>query len=345
MDIQLLIPTYKPTNKLLELIQRIQQTPTLDRLQIIIVDDGSGKEYQEIFNQIKKINNCHLEQHAINLGKGRALKTGFNYILQQYLNTQGVVTADADGQHLIDDIHKVINKLHSNPKNLILGVREFTGTVPMRSKIGNLFSIVAFRLISGLKIKDTQTGLRGIPKHFIPQCIITPGEKYEYETNMLLATARNSIAISQTVIQTVYIANNHSSHFNPVLDSLRIYFALLRFAISSITASLIDMLVFSLCIIGSVNLGYSIIIARIISGNINLLINKNFVFHSNTNIAITCIKYWCLVLVLGMLAYTAIDALVSHNILSVFVAKILVESLLFLCSFTIQRDFIFHSKN
>ena len=113
---------------------------------------------------------------------------------------------------------------------------------------------------------------------------------------------------------------------------------------SSITASLIDMLVFSLCIIGGANLGYSIIIARIISGNFNLLINKKFVFHSSHNITVTFVKYWCLVVLLGMLAYSAIDALVTHNILSVFIAKILVESLLFLGSFTIQRDFIFNKK-
>ena len=135
MNVQILIPTYKPNHKLIEIIDNIQQTPALRQIPIIIVDDGSGRTYKDIFNQINNTPNCYLQQHALNLGKGRALKTGFNYILNQYPNSQGVVTADADGQHLLTDIHNVINKLHSNPNNLILGSREFTGKYQQGAKL------------------------------------------------------------------------------------------------------------------------------------------------------------------------------------------------------------------
>ena len=94
----------------------------------------------------------------MNQGKGQALKTAFTYIQEQ--NIYGtVVTADADGQHKVWDIFRTANKASENPNKLILGVRAFSGKVPLRSRFGNSLTKALFKLQTGVGVTDTQTGL------------------------------------------------------------------------------------------------------------------------------------------------------------------------------------------
>ncbi|MCX6335300.1 MAG: bifunctional glycosyltransferase family 2/GtrA family protein [Bacteroidia bacterium] len=341
MIIPILIPAYKPDYQLLSLIDRLTEAGVTD---IIIVDDGSGTEYEEIFNQIRNNNHCKVCTHAFNLGKGRAIKTGLNFILANYPELKGVVTADADGQHLPADIIKVRNKLMESGQNLILGCRSFDRNIPLRSKLGNEITKIVFHLATGVKVSDTQTGLRGIPFKYIPECLKLDGERYEYEINVLASCGKNRISIEEVPVETVYIEQNRSSHFNPVLDSIKIYFVLFRFVLSSLSTALVDFIVFIICTKSGLSTLMSIIMSRLVSGNYNFIINKKIVFKSESNVIFSFIKYWLLVVLLGSLSYLGIQTLVKYLQINLILSKAIVETLLFFISFAVQRNLIFLSK-
>jgi glycosyltransferase involved in cell wall biosynthesis len=338
--VPILIPAYKPDKQLTELVSNL-----IDRGVecIIIVNDGSGPGYQELFDQLKQYPVCKICNHAVNLGKGRAIKTGLNFALTHFNDLEGIVTADADGQHLPEDILKVQRELISHPVNMVIGSRVFDNSIPFRSRFGNETTIRVFHLLTGVRVSDTQSGLRGIPARYIPECLRLDGERYDYEINMLISCNRNEVAIREIPIRTVYIDQNRSSHFNPVLDSLKIYFVLFRFLLSSITTSLIDFIVF----IVSSKLGLSILLstitARIVAGNYNYMVNKRIVFKSQADVIFSFIKYWSLVLLLGSISYIGILGLVNYLHFNLLLSKALVETLLFFASFTIQRSLVFNS--
>ena len=220
----IIIPAYKPSIKLKKLIQNLQQEWVS---KIICIDDGSGKEFAEIFYEIERIGNVCVLKHAINMGKGRALKTAFNYIMNELPDNDMVITVDADGQHTLEAIDKVYHAFCGN-NHMILGKREFTNInskkkIPFRSRFGNNLTRWVFNFLCNVNVSDTQTGLRAIPMTILPYLMEVPGERYEYETNCLLWCKDNSIELNEVEIETIYENNNESSHFNPLGDSLKIY--------------------------------------------------------------------------------------------------------------------------
>ncbi len=340
MTIPILIPAYRPNKQLVDLTDKLIESGIQN---IIIVNDGSGPESEDIFAQVRKNISCQVVTHAVNMGKGRAIKTGLNFALLNYPWLNGVVTADADGQHSAEDIIKVQKKLSEFPDNLTIGCRNFKDNVPFRSKIGNEITKRIFYLLTGLKVSDTQTGLRGIPSGYMPQCLKLEGEKYEYEINMLVSCGKNNLSITEVPIETIYIDQNSSSHFNPVIDSIRIYFVLFRFLLSSLTTSAIDFFIFILCTRFGLSLLVSTIIARIIAGNYNFAVNKKIVFKSQSRAIWAFVKYWLLVIVLGSLSYLGITASVNFLHFNLLLSKALIEMLLFFVSFAVQRSFVFYS--
>jgi putative flippase GtrA len=341
MVIPIIIPAFKPDFRLIEVTNGLTEKGITN---IIIIDDGSGPESSGIFNTLKSNKDCQVCTHAINLGKGRAIKTGLNFALANFPQMVGVVTADADGQHLAGDILKVQNKLKECPRELILGCRSFDTNIPFRSKLGNETTKLVFHMLTGIKVSDTQTGLRGIPSDYIPECLKMEGEKYEYEINMLVSCGKNKIRIKEVPIETVYIDQNRSSHFNPVLDSLKIYFVLFRFLLSSLSTSLIDFLIFIICSGSGLNILMSTIASRFIAGNYNFVINKKMVFRNESNFKLSFIKYWLLVILLGSISYLGILTLVDYANLNLLLSKAILETLLFFASFAIQRNLIFNSR-
>jgi putative flippase GtrA len=337
MNLPVLIPAYNPNETLIDIVHEIIAQGVHH---IIIINDGSKLETEHIFSQLEAINECHVLHHAVNLGKGRALKTGLNYCYLRFKDAPGIITADADGQHLVEDIIKVGKKFMENPKSLVIGTRTFEKGIPLRSFIGNIVTRYIFRFSTGLKISDTQSGLRCIPRTVVPDFIGIEGERYEYEMNMLICTKKISLNIVETGINTVYVDNNKSSHFNPLIDSMKIYFLLIRFSFSSIFASLIDFIIFAITYSVSADILISFIVARVISGTINFIVNRRLVFQSAENITGAVIKYCLLFLAIGSMAYLSIRTLAEFGI-NVLLAKILAETVLFLASFSIQRDYIF----
>jgi glycosyltransferase involved in cell wall biosynthesis len=219
-----IIPAYRPDERLLELLAGLSEKSVPA---IVLVDDGSGPAYREIFALAAAFPKVRLVRHAVNLGKGAALKSGFNFALCAFPNLQGVITADADGQHHPDDIERVAAHLAQHPDRLVLGTRTFSGDVPLRSQIGNVVTRLVMRALVGQNLSDTQTGLRGIPVTLLPHLLRTEANGYDFELDMLIAVRQHSFQVDETPIRTIYEPGNRTSHFNPLIDSMKIYFVLL----------------------------------------------------------------------------------------------------------------------
>lgn len=342
MNIPVLIPAYNPDEKMLSVAEGLMNHGVKT---IIIVNDGSDARCLHIFEKLGKMEGCHILHHAVNLGKGRALKTGFNYFYLNFPDAPGIVTADADGQHLSEDVIKIAGISLKKPDNLVIGVRKFAKETPLRSLLGNTITRYVFWWLVGRKLSDTQSGLRCIPMNMVPDLIRMEGEGYEYEMNMLISSKTNHRNIIEAEISTVYLDNNRSSHFNPLIDSMKIYFLLLRFGFSSLLASLIDFVIFMISYNITNSVYASIFIGRFTIGPVvNYSINKNFVFHSKNRVADSLIKYYIFASIMAIIASILIETVRSKFMINIMLSKILVETFLFLVSFTIQRDYIFNSK-
>ncbi len=223
----ILIPAYHPDEKLLHLLESLHAA---DLRKILVVNDGSGLDCDGIFSEIRRRwSSVTVLAHETNRGKGGALKTAFRYLLEHAdSSSQGAVTADADGQHTVPDIRCVMDEMERAPEALVLGVRMFEGRVPLRSAFGNRLTRFLLRLLYGVRIPDTQTGLRGIPRAMMERCLEIPSNRYEFELDMLLAAVSGGIEIRSVPIRTIYIDNNASSRFHPLRDSARIYSVLFR---------------------------------------------------------------------------------------------------------------------
>lgn len=191
---------------------------------IVIVDDGSDKEHQKHFERAAAFPACTVLHHGKNQGKGRALKTAFTAVMARFPETEGVITIDGDGQHLTKDIIACGNRMLAERDRVVLGCRNFDHPdVPARSVAGNKTTSRMFRLVYKIHLSDTQTGLRAIPQQYLEQFARIAGERFEYETNMLLQMKKTGIAFSEQEIETVYEDENAGSHYDTVKDSWRIF--------------------------------------------------------------------------------------------------------------------------
>lgn len=333
-----LIPAYKPDNKMIGLIERLNATGFTN---ILVINDGSGPEFDDIFTQALQLG-CTVLHHGINMGKGRAMKTGFNHGLVAGLFADGVITADADGQHTPEDIRKLADAMAANPEAMVLGVRNFTGKVPLKSRLGNEITRFFFCLIHGGDVRDTQTGLRGLQLAHIPLILALPGERYEYEMNMLLAVRPNDIPLIQIPIDTIYIEGNRSSHFKAFQDSIRIYRLLVKFIASSLVSTFVDYLLFAAMTLSFPDqvLG-SVVVSRVASSFINYTINKNVVFKRKCNPRKAIVRYYILAAFIMMASYGLIKLLSGVLGLNIYLAKVIGDVLLYIISFYVQRELVY----
>jgi len=224
----ILIPAYKPGEAFLALLNALDEKKFFHR--IVVVDDGSGKNYGPIFEQTGKFNSVFLLRHDINHGKGAAMKTGFAYIEQKYPDVLGVITVDCDGQHTPEDTANLADAIKNSPQSLVIGTRSFSGRVPLRSLAGNRFTSFLMRVLFGVWIHDTQSGLRAIPHSLISGILSLPGERYEFELEMLLHALHTKRHIHEVPISTIYERGNPTSHFRPFADSVKIYKRIFHYA-------------------------------------------------------------------------------------------------------------------
>lgn len=212
MNNLIIIPSLNPDKKLINVIKELKENNLNN---IIVIDDGS--------KDLKVLNKLDVPviHHEVNKGKGAAIKTALKEYSNYYKKIDGFITVDDDGQHGTKDIVNISNKLNDN---VIFGVRNFKGKdVPFRSKFGNKFSSIYFYITKGIKLNDTQTGLRAFPVKYKDLLLSVDGDRFEYEMNVLNKLADNKITIDTVSIETIYENKNKGSRFNGLKDSLRIY--------------------------------------------------------------------------------------------------------------------------
>ena len=319
---------------------------------IIIVNDGSDEAHRHWFDEAAAHKECTVLTHEVNRGKGRALKTAFEYVLRELPGVKGVITIDGDGQHLTKDIIECGERMLRSGDKVIMGCRCFDGPdIPARSVAGNKTTSALFRLCYGIKLSDTQTGLRAIPAQYLERFTQIEGERFEYETNMLLWMKRLGIGFEEQPITTVYDPENYSSHYNALRDSWRIFKVMFKFLMSSLGSTVIDLALFYLVmkLFGSFLGKYAELIAtaaaRACSSFANFNANKTYVFGNKADYGRTMLRYYCLCIP-QMLCSAGLVTLINHalgNSLPIVatVIKLCVDVVLFLISYRIQREWVF----
>ena len=333
-----IIPALNPSTSLLTLIESLFQKGIKH---IIIVDDGSTVDFQTTFRSAADLG-AIIIHHATNMGKGEALKTAFRYAIN--FKFEAVVTVDADGQHSAADAARVLRRVLSEKLPVcVLGVRNFNGEVPLRSKFGNVLTRNVVRAFSSLRVSDTQTGLRGFSAQLLPGLCEVTGHRYEFEMQMLLHIAKAKLKLIEIPIETIYIDNNSDSHFNPVLDSLRIYWVLLRDIFISLSSFGIDIAVFTLfnALIDDILL--STYAARLISSSFNFAGNRVFVFKTigNYKMGRELFQYIILAIILATVSGGLVQGLYETTNWNVTLCKIFVDFTLYSASFLIRKYYIF----
>lgn len=346
-EVPVIIPSYEPDEKMTGLLEALRKNGFKE---IVVVDDGSGEAYRHFFEQAKEKYHCYVLEHKVNRGKGRALKTAFDFVLKNFPEAAGCITADSDGQHTPACILACAKALLAHPDSLIMGCRSFDKEdVPARSEFGNKCTRAVMKYLTGISVSDTQTGLRGISSSFMRELLSVKGERFEFETNMLIETKAGRIPIVEVPIQTIYIEENKTSHFNPVKDSFRIYMIFGKFLFSSLSSSVLDLILFSLfCRLlrgrqwgGITYIVASTVLARILSAVYNYSLNYKVVFQSKSSVGTTMLKYFLLAAVQMCFSAFLVNFLYPLFGGAEVLVKIPVDILLFFISFVLQREFVY----
>ena len=356
--ISVILPSLDPDEKLITVIDGLIEQGFCD---IILINDGSKPENLHYFHKAAQHPQVTLLHHSTNRGKGAALKTGITWFLENRKDWAGVVTVDGDNQHAPEDIVACSLKMLETEKT-VFGVRDFSlPHVPPRSRAGNRITCFVFKAFVGMHLSDTQTGLRAFPSKVLPQLSQVSGDRFEYETNVLLEMKKADLPYEEVSIRTVYIEENKSSHFRAVQDSWRIYKLILahffRYTASSLATSVLEEGMFvALNLILNPHLsGFALTaattgIARFLSSLVNFYLNQRLVFHAKGNTWKALVKYFALAIPLvicQMLLTFGIYALLrisdTQTVLrAVIYAGVMIA--LFFVSFFVQQRWVFVNK-
>ena len=350
------IPAYKPDDRLPPYVAALKEAGVG---KIVIIDDGSGKDYQPLFGSIPQDEIVHIISYEPNAGKGVALKRGMAYLKDECPEQLYVVTADSDGQHTVKDVLRMADAMAEDSTGVLLGSRDFSQPdVPFKSRNGNRITSTVFKLLYGIWVSDTQTGLRGFARELLPMMIAVKGDRYEYEMNVLIECAHKKLPMRALTIQTVYENNNEGSHFRAVRDSVRIYSVILagffRFISASIMSFLVDYGLYLLIntalrsvasgMESGVRIAAAVVAARILSGIFNYCMNRKFVFNDDSSARKSFPRYlvvFFLIMILSAALTSGLHLLFgwSENII-----KIPVDILLFFLSYSLQQRWVFQSQ-
>ena len=352
--ISVVLPSLDPDEKLVAVVDGLLEIGFTD---IILVNDGSKPSNLHYFTDLTAQHpEITLLTHEVNKGKGAALKNAFRYFLENRPEGLGVVTVDGDNQHHPEDTRACCEHMLETG-HTTLGCRDFTlDHVPARSRFGNHTTSVIFKLFVGMTISDTQTGLRAIPREVVAQLVDVYGDRFEYETNMLLAFKTKGIDFDEVKIRTVYIEENKSSHFRVLHDSWRIYKLILahffRYTLSSITSAVVDTLCYALLdsvlpFTGMALTAAAGVGARIVSSLLNFFLNKKLVFQTNVDTKKAMLRYYTLAL-----PQMAVQVLMTQGVYVLFhigegagvlrtVIYAIVMTVLYFVSYMIQQRWVF----
>ncbi|MBO5326440.1 MAG: bifunctional glycosyltransferase family 2/GtrA family protein [Lachnospiraceae bacterium] len=337
-----IIPSYNPDHHLKTVLQELHEQTDY---QIIVVDDGSNEQCKKNFVGLEPQD--ILLKHKVNRGKGAAIKTGLSYVME-HKTDEGVIFIDGDGQHRIQDVINVVQCWESNKEAVVLGARTFDKDIPWKSKLGNEATKLFFRLLTGKKLKDTQTGLRAFGTKYFEELSAVAGDRYEYEMNALMSLVKSKAQIIEVPIVTVYENNkNETTHFRPIRDSIRIYSVLFKFLFSSCACAIIDYAMFFalLYLCGNPQEGLSVVLcnvaARVVSGISNYCINRNYVFGSKAKKVKSGLQYAALCVAILCFNSVCLYIFTEYLHFPPGITKVIVETFSFIVSFVIQHRKIF----
>ncbi len=334
----ILIPAYKPDEKFIKFANELMTAECT----VVSVDDGSGEDCRPYFAQVEEMGVTVLV-HPENKGKGAALKTGIRYIMAHFPGC-GIITADCDGQHTVKDILRVASKMDKHPDKLILGSRfKSMKDVPLRSALGNTVTRLAFKIATRVSIRDTQTGLRGLPAEALSKMVEVEGDRYEYEMNVLLKLKEWELGFKEVSVATIYIEDNKSSHYNTLKDSWKIFKQIAKFCTSSVFCFLLDyglFLTFDKLLGGDSALAY--VFARLISGTTNYLLNSKLVFKQGGGK--TALKYFLTALLVAFAGSMCTDLFKGLLSIPSVLCKVLIDLPLFVVNYYLQRQFVFRKN-
>lgn len=354
-QVVVVIPAYEPGDALPSIVTALR---AVGLHRVLVIDDGSGPGFAEAFTAAEAAG-AEVLRHEVNRGKGAALRTAYEHV-RATAPGAGLVTADADGQHTVTDIHRVASRLAEGAgtaRLCVLGERDFDlPDIPLRSRLGNKATTALVRALFGRRVPDTQTGLRGLSADLLPELLAVPGDRFDHEMRALMHLLSTRAEVVTLPIETVYEGGqNATSHFRPVADSAIIYAALLRqlgaFALTSVLGFLVDLTVFVLIVdlvfdshpslraVGVATVG-----ARVVSALVNYAANHLGVFGSRVRVHRALGRYALLavgLLLASWLLTSGLSHLLGHHVVW---AKVIVDSCLFVVSYLVQRRWVFHDR-
>ncbi len=366
--ISVIVPSLNPDEKLKNTINSLLEVGFSD---IVCVNDGSREDCLCYFPTPSE--NITLLKHEVNRGKGAALKTAFQYILTNRPNSIGAITVDGDGQHAANDVLNCAIEMVEKNNKIILGCRDFSkDNVPSRSRVGNRITSGVFKILCGMKISDTQTGLRAFPSAYYKDMLNVAGDRFEYETNMLLEMKARKIPYGEVKIETVYIEENKTSHFRPFRDSYRIYSLIFKFTfgqffkyiLGSALSVVLDYAIMYLLLLllakqfdidfevkttsAAVATFVSCVIARIFSSIVNYTFNRKTVFPSDMPVKKSIVRYYCLAIPVLLISATVTSLLENLSFIDsaflIVVLKFIIDMALFVANYFIQKKWVFTNK-
>ena len=214
LKICIIIPTYNNAATLKKVIDDVSRYSG----NIIVVNDGSTDETSRILSGTEGVD---IISYKNNVGKGFALRKGFQYAIEK--GYKYAITIDADGQHYADDIPLFVDKIEKEMDAVIIGARNMTGDgIPGKSSFGHRFSNFWFRVETGIKHPDTQSGFRLYPLDRIKEMKWFT-KKYEFEIEVIVRLAWKGVKITHLPVKVYYApAGERISHFRPFVDFSRI---------------------------------------------------------------------------------------------------------------------------
>ncbi len=359
----IVIPAYRPDDSIFNVIGRIRNET--DRF--VIVDDGSGFEYASVFRRLEKEypKNLTVIHHSINRGKGHALKSAFEYISGLCGEDDGVLTIDCDRIDLAENAERVAEAWRSDPDSFVIGSCRYSGKVPVNSKYSNSITRSVFAITTGVRVYDTQSGLRAFSVRLIPEFLKIKGERYDFDIAQLLYAVKQHIDIKEVPIETVFTPGNRSSHFHVFRDSWLIYRMIFVFMLSSFSCFLID---YSLLLtlagvfkrLPSAVLAapaeyrlpvfgmqvdthlLALVIARSVSSFCNFLLNRKVVFKTSSRTVL--LRYYAVVIGILLANHGLLSLITTSEGLPLWIGQLVVQAVLYPINFLLQRKFVFPVK-
>ena len=215
MNIAVIIPVYNHAQRIESVVRRCLDTG----YPVFVVDDGSTDETSAIVGGIEEIT---LLRHSMNQGKGAALVTGFAAAFER--GCSAVVTIDGDGQHLPEDMEKLVTVAAGGGRCIVVGCRQGMkagGNVPWTSRFGRGFSNFWVRASGGPRLGDSQSGFRLYPLPEVMQLDVS-ARRYQFEVEVLVKAHQQGISVCEVPVRVVYQEKGERiSHFRPWRDFMR----------------------------------------------------------------------------------------------------------------------------